>query len=76
MLGLFPDHNYSQKQQIPPSLLLAKLSFSLGRVVTWFLWRKLENKEKVSQVEFSSARAEIQECSVKSWDFWEFPRPG
>lgn len=30
--------------------------------------------EKVSQVEFSSVRAEIQERAVKSWDFWELPQ--
>lgn len=76
MLGLFPDHNYSQKQQIPPSLLLAKLSFSLGQMVMWFLRRKLETMEKVSQVEFSSVRAEVQERAVKSWDFWELPQQG
>lgn len=76
MLGLFPDHNYSQKQQIPPSLILASLSFFLGRIVAQFLWRKLQPMEKVSRLEFSFLRAEIWEHTVKSWNSWEPPQQG
>lgn len=58
MLGLFPDHITVKLTNPLVSALGQALCFS------WvnrhpFYWSKLETMEKVSQVEFSSARAKI-----------------